>query len=216
MAGRESIGTLTLAAIQEQSAVPVIFAELRLDTGTEYLHSWLGNIVWGSNTWVGAGAMTAVDELQESLDGKPSPIRLGLQAIDSTIRDIVDVATIQQRELYCYLGALDLVSFALIEDPFELFGGVMKQLEYSMQNGEDVALLTGESDDAELDRSPNLRYTNAQLQSEFPGDTGMTRIHQALNSTTVWGGRNVRTGSGGSVDTGGGGSPQRDPRREQR
>lgn len=199
------ISASTLSAIEDDSATPIIFAELRLDAGTDYLHTGIGTITWGSNDWLGVGDLAQVESLRESNTLSPNALRLGLSGISSDITDLVFNVNYYRRPCLAYLGALS--GGALIEDPSLVFSGFIESLEMVIGDERgDTVILTAESELILFKRSRDVRYTDTRLQSEFSGDLGLEFKESVATDRIVWRGRNNPMGSEGS-----GGGRENDP-----
>ena len=201
---RAAIGAATLARIEEDSTSLIVFVELQLDSGTERLHTGIGTIAWGGNSWEGAGDLASFDETSESVGLNPEPIRMGLSGLSTDITNMVFTEDYYRRGVLAYLGALN-DDFTLVEDPGLISSHIINQLEMTMADPEqgDTVLLTGESELAIFDRTKLNRYTDKQLQTEYSGDLGLQYIDQVPDAKTVWrGNNNVRLGTGGGSNGG--------------
>ena len=193
------ISAATLAAIESDSAAPVMFAELQLDGGTEYYHTWLGTITWGGNDWIGAGQMASVESVKETKELQPNALRIGLSGLDANMTDIMFNQNYYRRPLIGYLGAMS--DGALIEDPSVIFSGFIESLEMEMGE-QDSIVLTAESELILFKRSRDVRYTDTRLQSEFSGDLGLQFKESVATDRIVWGGKNNGLGGGRQRDDG--------------
>ena len=198
--GNRTIAAATLAELDNDSARPIAFVEIQLDGGTERFHTDVGIIAWGGNNWHGAGAMSYFEEITETDDLQPDPVRIGLNGFDSDITNMIDNEDLYRRPVLIYVGALN-DSLALVADPSLIYSGRIQDSEMTMgAEGGDSVLLTLESELVDFDRPRNVRYTESQLQSEYSTDTGLQYLDQTVDSKTVWRGNNpVRLGSGGSI-----------------
>lgn len=205
---RTTLGTATLNALDQSTRRAIAFFELQLDDGTERLHSQLGSYTWGGNTWTGVGDLATIEESAEVLDLKPDPLRVGLNGLTPAVLDMIDTDQIYHRVAKMYLGALN-DDLELIEDPGLIFSGYAQNARMSIGNPDgDIVLLECENRVQSLRRRRNIVWSNAQLQSEYPGDLGLQFIDQVPDSRVLWRGRNpVRLGGGGATP-----GPGRNPR----
>lgn len=200
---RSTLGVATLAQLSATTARPVLFMDLHLDAGIERFHTWIGEIVWDSNTWYGAGELASVEEVEETVALSAAPLRVGLNGVDSTILDLVDDEDIYLRAVNLYLGCLN-ESEVLVENPGLIFAGFVQNVDLVMGGPEgDSVSLTIESELLELNRTRNVRYTDAQLQTEYPGDVGLEYLEQTKDFRTLWRGH-TQTRLGAAVHVGNG------------
>lgn len=215
-----SISTSTLNAIEADTAHPILFVELRIDTGSpeviDRLHTGLGTITWGGNDWTGAGSLASIEGVPESMGLSPNAVRMGLSGVDSTITDRVFDTEYYRRPVLVYLGALS--DGALIEDPSTIFSGFIEKIEMVIggEDGDSV-VLTAESELILFKRSRQVRYTDSRLQSEFSGDKGFEFLEQVVNKKVVWRGQQeARLGGGAGAGTSISGASGRGGRMQQR
>lgn len=203
-----SISAATLAAIEADTAHPIIFVELRIDESSspqviDRLHTGVGTLTWGGFNWTGAGSLASIEGVPESMGLSPNAVRLGLSGVDSTVTDRVFATNYYRRPVLVYLGALS--GGALVADPSTIFSGFIESIEMVMADEDgDSVVLTAESELILFKRSKQVRYTDQRLQSEYSGDKGFEFMAQVVNAKVVWRGNNqaaLGTGSGSSTGT---------------
>lgn len=206
---------LLIAELQKDRNSLRYFCALEFDTGTEYLWTGLGQIDALGQTWEGVGGLATIEGLEEGVDLSPFALRLGLSRLDAQVGKLAINETFQHRPVTLYLGAL--VDGALVADPGIVFQGEMLDVETTVgTEGGEVIVLTCENELARLDRASNVRYTDIQLQSEYPGDLAFEFLAQLKDYRPTWRGRNKtnlggqgatgigRAAAGGGVGSGGG------------
>lgn len=206
---RSSLGAATLAALEAEAAAPIYFLELLLDVTsspqvTVRLHTGLGTITWGGYDWTGAGSLLSVEGVEETSEINPAPFRCALSGVNSQVTDLVFTQNFHLRPCNFYLGALS--DGALIEDPGVIHAGFVQDLQMQL-GGKDTVVLTSESEMIFFQRTRNVRYTDRQLQSEYPGDLGLEYVDEVAGATVKWRGQNNQLGGGG-----GGPGPGLNPR----
>jgi hypothetical protein len=77
----------------------------------------------------------------------------------------------------------------VVPDPWPLFRGLMNSC--TIEDGADTAAVTVgyEHELIDLERPVNTRYTDAEQQRLFPGDTGMRYLIRLQNKILRWGSR---------------------------
>lgn len=164
----------------------VLFVDLGFDSGTVRVHSDLGDLVWGGNTYTGVGNLGAITEAEEDSELTRTPITLTLSGIPGTIVSAVLNEHYQGRPATVYLGYRDVTTGALADDPFILYRGRMDAPV--IDEGEDFKVsIPVESRFAAWDRPNVARYNNADQQSRYPGDLGLEFVEQSTEKQIAWG-----------------------------
>ncbi len=176
-----------LTALSSQHVSLVTFAKLEFPSGTLYVHNSLGTYTWGGNDWLGTGDLGEISQLQEGAEVSPYKITLSLSGLDSTISGAALTEDYYLQPVTVYLGAL-ASDDTLIADPTIVWEGAMDQMELSVgAEGGDAIVLTAESELARFDRASNLKYTDAQLQTDFSGDLAFEFMSDIEGSKIRWG-----------------------------
>ena len=176
-----------LTALSSQHVSLVTFAKLEFPSGTLYVHNSLGTYTWGGNDWLGTGDLGEISQLQEGAEVSPYKITLSLSGLDSTISGAALTEDYYLQPVNVYLGAL-ASDDTLIADPTIVWEGAMDQMELSVgAEGGDAIVLTAESELARFDRASNLKYTDAQLQTDFSGDLAFEFMSDIEGSKIRWG-----------------------------
>lgn len=175
-----------VTALRDDDVEPFFLVEMQFDSGTERLHTGLGTITWDSRTWIGAGSFARVGVIEEGAELSPFAMEIGLSGVDQTILDIAMAESYFMRLVTIYLGAMD--ANAQVIDAGEFFFGYMMNMDVSLGDPDegDSIMLTCESEAAVIERSPDLKYTDAQLQSEYPGDLGLEYVDQMVDAKPQW------------------------------
>ena len=185
-------------ALQEQHVVLVTFAELHFPSGTVYVHNSIGTYTWGGIDWLGVGDFGEIGQVEEGVEISPYKITLSLSGLDPDISGAALTEDYYLQPVKVYLGVLD-ASDDLIADPTVIWEGSMDQMIVSVgADGGDAVSLTAESELARFNNSSNLKYTDAQLQSEFPGDVGFELMADIEGAKLRWGDPNSNAIIGGS------------------
>lgn len=193
------IGAATLAVLESDTANIIHFLELEIDLTsspevTLRLHSGLGTITWGGKTWTGAGSLMSLSSIQETNKQNPAAFRAVLSGIDTSVTSLVFNQNYYRKPCKHYLGGMN--DGALVEDPFLMFSGFIEKLDMVVGASDgDTIELTAESEFILFKRSRNVRYTDRQLQSEYPGDLGFQYLEATSTAKVVWRGKENRMGS---------------------
>lgn len=183
--------TRTIAAAnQAASAAPVIlpvfFVKLEFDTGDVPLHTTLGEIAWGGDTYAGAGDTGGISPVDEDTELARSTLQLSLRGLPTDLVSVVGNEHYQGRPATLFLGYLDQTTRQLVADPVIIYKGRMDTA--TTQVGQELAVsLTVESRFAAWDRPLVRRYNNGDQQNRWAGDRGLEFVEQTTEKQLVWG-----------------------------
>ncbi len=193
--------TNVLNALSAQHVALVSFAELQFSSGTIYLHNSIGTYTWGGHDWLGVGDLSDISQIEEGADVSPYSITLSLSGLDAQVSGAALTEDYYMRPVKVYLGVLD-ASDALLADPTILWEGSMQQMLVSVgADGGDVISLTAESELARFDKASNVKYTDAQLQSDFAGDLAFEFMADIDGAKIRWGDVNSDAVAGAPAST---------------
>jgi len=186
-----------LTALSSEHVALVTFAKLEFPSGTLYLHNSIGTYTWGGNDWLGTGDLGEISQLEEGAQISPYKITLSLSGLDATISGAALTEDYYLQPVTVYLGALN-ANDVLIADPTIVWEGAMDQMELSIGAADgDVIVLTAESELARFDKASNLKYTDAQLQSDSAGSLGFEFMADIEGAKIRWGDPNSDAVAGG-------------------
>lgn len=186
-----------LTALSSDHVSLVTFAKLEFPSGTLYLHNSIGTYTWGGNDWLGTGDLGEISQIEEGAQISPYKLTLTLSGLDATISGAALTEDYYLQPVTVYLGALN-ADDELIADPTVVWEGAMDQMEISVgAEGGDAIVLTAESELARFDKASNLKYTDAQLQSQFSGDLAFEFMADIEGAKIRWGDANSDSIAGG-------------------
>jgi hypothetical protein len=186
-----------LTALSSDHVALVTFAKLEFPSGTIYLHNSIGTYTWGGNDWLGTGDLGEISQLEEGAEISPYKITLSLSGLDATISGAALTEDYYLQPVTVYLGVLN-ANDVLIADPTIVWEGAMDQMELSVGAADgDVIVLTAESELARFDKASNLKYTDAQLQTDSAGSLGFEFMADIEGAKIRWGDPNSDAVAGG-------------------
>ena len=191
-----------LNALSAQHVALVTFAKLEFPSGTLYVHNSIGTYTWGGQDWLGTGDLGQISTIEEGADVSPYKITLSLSGLDPDISAAALTEDYYLQPVTVYLGVLD-TSDDLIADPTIVWEGAMDQMELSVgARGGDAIVLTAESELARFDKASNLKYTDAQLQTDSAGSLGFEFMADIAGAKIRWGDPNSDAVAGGNAGSG--------------
>ena len=189
-----------LTALSSDHVALVTYAKLDFPSGTLYLHNSIGTYTWGGNDWLGTGDLGEISQLEEGAEISPYKITLSLSGLDATISGAALTEDYYLQPVTVYLGVLN-ANDVLIADPTIVWEGAMDQMELSVGAADgDVIVLTAESELARFDKASNLKYTDAQLQSDSAGSLGFEFMADIEGAKIRWGDPNSDAVAGGPAN----------------
>lgn len=180
-----SLNTDTQTESEASNKRPVWFFKGEFDEGDLNLHTRLGTITWGGDTYTGTGGIGGISAVDEDSELSRSNLQLTLRGMPSDIVQIVLDENFQGRRATLYIGYVDS-SGVLVDDPIIIYRGRMDNARIKLGRTFTV-ILNVESRFAAWDKPLVRRYNNADQQSRYPGDRGLEFIEQASEKEIFWG-----------------------------
>lgn len=176
----------TLAALIAQDLQPVMLFEGVFPAGTVRLWTGLGDVVWNSQTWTGAGTLIGVSEIEETTDVVASGITVALSGVAP--QSVALAITDAQQGLpgKIWIGLLDAAG-AIIVDPVEVFAGRLDVPQVTDGTESCTITISYESRLIDLSRAREFRYTHESQQALFPGDKGFEYVAGLQQKEITWG-----------------------------
>lgn len=193
------------AAAAAASISPVFLVELQWPTGTVRAWNGYGDIAFGGNTYTGTGHLGTLSPIKESRDGAANGVQLRLSGIPSALVALALANDTQGRPAKIYFGLLN-ASAGFTVDPYLIFDGVIDICP--IEDDGTTATITINLEKELIDsRARGRRYTDEDLQIEYPGDLGLEYVAGLQNKEITWGKATASAGAtpgSGVVDRGGG------------
>lgn len=184
--GTRDITSTTAAAAAAATIIPIIFAKLELDSGNILMHTGLGNVTFGGDTYVGVGKLGSIGTAEEVSDLSRTPLTLTLSGIPNDLIAIVLGQYYQGRRATIYLGYFDLTTRVLVDTPTIIYRGNIDSSNIE-QDKTGTVTLSVESRFSAWDKPNVRRFNNADQQLRYPGDTGLEFVEQATDKQIFWG-----------------------------
>lgn len=164
-----------------------LLIELEFDTEPMRLWSGLGALAWGNRSFVGAGTLLSIGEVEEAAEVRAAATALTLSGIPGEVIDAANEVDWQGRPARIWLALL-ADNHALLGKPIPMLAGRMDTLSWSEGETATVTLAV-ESRLADLERPRIRRYTDSDQQAEYPGDLGFQYVASLVEKETTWGSR---------------------------
>ena len=176
------------AALSSGVIYPAILVSLTFTTGTSYVWSGVGALVWNGNTYAGVGTLGKIGTITESNQTRADGTTVTLSGIDPTLyADSMNEIQLGAPALIYY--AL-LSNGAIIGSPYLLFSGLVDKPTVS-EGGDSIDItLQLENRMTNLQRASNKRYDSATQRALYPQDTCMQYVEQCNDASILWGSAN--------------------------
>lgn len=167
---------LTGAAIQPYYAVEMMF-----DTAPLRFWSGLGDRVIEGNTYLGAGSLMNISDLEEVGDLSAKSATITLSGIPSELVSLALVEPYQRRLCRILLGEVSA------SEAIEMFSGKMNTMTIEDAPETATISLTIESRLVELGRSKTRRYNHESHIARYPGDNFFSYVADLQDRQVPWG-----------------------------
>lgn len=181
-------------ALDERVLKPAIIVRLDFASGAVRVHSGVGNLTFAAETYVGVGLLGAIADIEETTDGSSNTCDLTLQTDSSFLAlALTESGGARGRAGKVWLGAYDLTTGALIDDPMLRYSGVISHVSHE-ENGQTGSIRVSLVDETGDQERARVRYYNmADQQRADPTDTSMRYVVDLPNKQINWGNAKVFT-----------------------
>ncbi len=179
---------LTVAAQTaiDGSHVPcAILIELYFPSGTVRFCNAGHALEWGGNSYLGAGAVSGLEPITETVTPTALALNLRFSGIDPGYLSAILADAYQGHGANIYLALLD-DELRIVSDPVLVFQGRMDEPE--IQVGDTATIqLSLENRMADWDRPRLRRYNHADQVARYPGDLAFEYVEGLQDANIVWG-----------------------------
>jgi hypothetical protein len=173
------------------------------------LRAWTGptTLTWGGHDWLGVGDLGGISAVSERTKTEAPSLTLEISGISSTNLAHALAETSQKRRATAWLALFELDgggNWTIIADPWRLRRGWTDVHKLLVGAKTARVSVTVESILARLKIARTMRYTDADQQRLFPGDTA-GRFAGSIGEKPIYWGTSVPAAAAAPIDTGGGG-----------
>lgn len=199
---KREISALNEAATLTRPVRPILFARMDFATTPRMVHTEIGprlvtHPIYGTEEYVGIGDFGGMTtDLVESVSNAAQSIKLSITGIKKDYMRGVLTDDYHRRSIDLMFG-FDDENSELVDDPVIIDSRFMDKADINL--GEQTAdiTLTCESRAIDLQGSSDLRFTDEDLQIEFPGDLAGEYIFRMADLVLKWGGDRIQQTSSG-------------------
>ena len=143
-----------------------------------------------SQDYLGLGNLITVSNIQETGETKASGITVSASGLDTSILSSSFTQTQQGVNVKLYFGVLTTTdnAQAIVNDPYEIFSGIIDTVTINEDGDTASILFSIESKLISLERPIDFRYTDQDQKHFFPNDKGLEFVNDLQDKVIVWGG----------------------------
>ena len=181
----KTLSTNNSNVLNDEVLRPVYFLKSEFPSGTVYLNSSDRNITFDSNSYLGAGVIGTLTDIEETSELQANGIKFTLTGIPTTYISVSLTTEYQGSNATQYLGFLNS-DYTLIDDPFIIFVGKVDTMAISLS---DTATIELEIENRLVDweRPKISRFTNEEQQNLYSGDKGLEFVDSVAEKELFWG-----------------------------
>lgn len=175
------------AAVNSDVVYPILFTELKFDSGTVRFWSGYGNLTWSGSTWTGSQNLGSIGEIQEGQKLSAEGMTVSLSGIDSSIVSLVMNETYRGREANIWLGCTNSTDLSIIADPLKIFSGYMDTMTIEDGSETCTVIMSLENEMIRLKESSKLTSTDECQKKLHSTDTGYRYVAGLADKQIIWG-----------------------------
>jgi hypothetical protein len=154
---------------------------------TQVVYCWtgVGNLIYAGNAYTGVGDFGKVAPIVEGTDVQAYGTSISLSAIDPLLLDECMEDIQLGAPVTIYFGLLDS-NGNIFGAPYPLFVGTVDQPKIQVGTKTLSITLALENKLSNLSRANMRRYTNADQQLYYPGDTMFQSVESLNDQALIW------------------------------
>jgi hypothetical protein len=174
-----------LASLESNVIRPAFMAAITFRSAAEYIWTGVGDLIFEGATFRGVGSFGRLGTISEGVEVRADGTSVTLSGIDPALLSecLTDIQ----------IGAPARIWLALFDEhatllgtPYQLFFGTVDQPVLNVGTEEMAITLKLENKLANLQRASMRRYTAADQNLYYPGDTGMNWVELMNDIALKW------------------------------
>lgn len=171
------------AVLDGSTPVIVAFIEMLLSSPLR-LNTSAVTIDWNARSWLGAGLLGTIEEIDDT-PNESKGLRFMLSGVPSSMLAIALGEQVRNKPCTIWFAILDPTTHAVL-DAVQAWAGTLDQLPITQTGDTCTITATAEHAGANFARPKPLRYTDADQQRLYPGDTSLRFVVSQANHQDVW------------------------------
>ena len=175
-----------LSSIASNHICPAFLAVITFRSSTQYIWTGVGNLSYGGNVYRGVGAFGKMGAIAEGTQVEAQGTSVTLSGIDPALLSdcMTDIQVGASAALYFAL--LDTAAMTVLGTAYPCFSGRVDQPVLDIGLDTLSITLKLESRLSNLQRANLRRYTSADQQLYYPGDTGFNFVELLNDIALKW------------------------------
>lgn len=179
----------TSSPVQDVIEGPVVphamLVKILFASGTQTLCSAPINITWGADTYLAAGQIGQIEPVVDAVSEAPN-LNLSLSGAGADQIATALAEPVRGVPIYIRLAQLDPADYTVLAAPL-MWSGTLDRLTFELQpDGTSTIGVSAEHAGNLLARNKPFRYTDADQQLAYPGDTCLRFLASQANHADVW------------------------------
>ena len=170
----------TIPNITDDEIQPFYAVELLFDSGAVRLWTGYENKTIESNTYVAAGNLLSIPNVEEVADMSAKSAEIVLSGVATELVSLALQEPYQGRNARILFGIEG-------QNPIEVFGGLMDVMTIQDSGETSIISLTLENRLVELERVRPFRYTDQSHKLRYPNDDVFSFVSALQDREIVWG-----------------------------
>jgi hypothetical protein len=183
-----SLSVALANALDDEVVNPFFAVDLDFSSGSVYFWTGLGDLVIGSKTYLGAGALLNISSVEETTEIEAKGASISMSGIPSSFLTLALTEPYQGRECRIYFGVTNSPT-----NYIEIFAGELDQMTILEEAETCTISVTAENVLIKLERPVVRRFTDQDQKSRYPTDKGLEFVASLQNKEIIWGRQNGPT-----------------------
>jgi hypothetical protein len=180
---RTDISTDALAALLQPTVPLAMLIDMDLSEPFR-LNTTAWNLEWGGETYVGAGAVGRIEEM-ESAPGEIKGLRFTINGVPSELLALALAEPVQGKAVTVSTAIFSNSSY-LVLDVVPEWLGRLDTMTINEEGDKATIIVTAEHVGIDLLRSNALRYSHADQMRLYPGDRSFEYVSDQSDKPIVW------------------------------
>ena len=174
----------TISGITDSEIQPFYAVELFFDSGTVRLWTGYADKDIGGDTYIGTGNLLSIPNVEEVADMSARSAEIVLSGVSASLVSLALQEPYQGRNARILFG---IENQTPVEEPVEIFGGLMDVMTINDSGEASTISLTVESRLVELERVRPFRYTDNNHKLRHPNDDFFSFVPALQDREILWG-----------------------------
>lgn len=168
-----------LDAIRAGEAHMRLFLQLNHQGGIVRAWSGIGPVTWNGQTWLGTGALGAIEGVQHTDDMREHEVTFMLSGVDPALLGLAGDGVRNRDATVWARWMRDDGTF--FDASMVLWAGLQDYADSEEDGGEGRISILARSPLADWAVASNVAWTHEEQIAAYPGDTGLDRIPELVN-----------------------------------